>query len=82
MRAACTGSAGGLRVSRQNLPDNRQTRIGPRSAQTEAIFKDFTARKTATQARLKSQHQVLKEAERMNKALKAGRVPSKVVAVL
>jgi hypothetical protein len=66
----------------KTLPDNRQTRIGPRSARTEAIFKDFTERKTAIEARLKSLQQALKEAGRLNKALKAGRVPSKVVAVL
>ncbi|MDP3709544.1 MAG: GSU2403 family nucleotidyltransferase fold protein [Polaromonas sp.] len=66
----------------KTLPDNRQTRIGPRSAKTEAIFKDFTERKTAIEARLKSLREALKEAERLNKALKAGRVPSKVVAVL
>ena len=66
----------------KTLPDNRQTRIGPRSAKTEAIFKDFTERKTAIEARLKSLQEALKEAERLNKALKAGRVPSKVVAVL
>lgn len=63
-------------------PDNRQTRIGSRSAETEAIFKDFTERKRTIEARLKSLQQALKEAERLNKALKAGRVPSKVVAVL
>ena len=66
----------------KTLPDNRQTRIGPRAAKTEAIFKDFTERKTAIEARLKSLQGALKEAERLNKAVKAGRVPSKVVAVL
>ena len=66
----------------KTLPDNRQNRIGPRSAKTEAIFNDFTGRKTAIEARLKSLQAALKEAERLNKAVKAGRVPSKVVAVL
>ena len=66
----------------KTLPDNRQNRIGPRSAKTEAIFKNFTGRKTAIEARLKSLQAALKEAERLNKAVKAGRVPSKVVAVL
>ena len=66
----------------KTLPDNRQKRIDPRSAKTEAIFKDFTERKTEIEARLKSLQGALKEAERLNKALKAGRVPSKVVAVL
>jgi hypothetical protein len=82
--------AGGMYWKRQGdyeylvktLPDNRQTRIGPRSSQTEAIFRDFTERKTAIEARLKSLQQAVKQAERLNKALKACRVPSKVVAVL
>ncbi|MDP3135826.1 MAG: GSU2403 family nucleotidyltransferase fold protein [Burkholderiaceae bacterium] len=66
----------------KTLPDNRQTRIGPRAARTEAIYKDFTERKASIEARLKSLQEALKEAERLNKAVKAGRVPSKVVAVL
>ena len=82
--------AGGMYWKRQGdyeylvktSPDNRQTRIGPRAAKTEAIFKEFTDRKAATETRLKSLQEALKEAERLNKALKAGRVPSKVVAVL
>lgn len=66
----------------KTLPDNRQTRIGPRSVETEAIFKDFTGRKTTIEERLKSLQDALKETERLNKALKAGRVPAKVVAIL
>jgi hypothetical protein len=62
--------------------DNRQRRIGPRSAETERLIEDFGNRKTAVEARLKSLRDALKDAERLNKALKVGRVPSTVLAVL
>lgn len=62
--------------------DNRQRRIGPRSPETEQIHADFTSRKRETEARLKSLRTALTDAERMNKALKAGRTPALVVALL
>lgn len=82
--------AGGMYWKRQKdyqylvktQPDNRQQRIGPRSPETERIFEEFTARKSEVEARLKSLRGALKDAERLNKALKAGRVPSMVVSVL
>jgi hypothetical protein len=63
-------------------PDNRQRRIGPRSPESEKVHKEFTARKHELEARLKALREALKDAERLNKALKAGRVPSIVVSVL
>jgi hypothetical protein len=66
----------------KTTPDNRQHRLGPRSAETERIHDEFTAAKSAAEARLKSLKQALVEAERLNKALKAGRVPAMVVSVL
>ena len=82
--------AGGMYWKRQKdyqylvktQPDNRQQRIGPRSPETERIFEEFTARKSEVEARLKSLKGALNDAERLNKALKAGRVPSMVVSVL
>lgn len=82
--------AGGMYWKRQQgyqylvktQPDNRQQRIGPRTPETERIFEEFTARKSEIEARLKSLKGALTDAERMNKALKAGRVPSMVVSVL
>lgn len=82
--------AGGMYWKRQQdyqylvktAPDNRQHRIGPRTPETERIFAEFCARKAETEARLKSIKAALAESERMNKALKAGRVSSLVVAVL
>ena len=63
-------------------PNNRQERLGRRSAETERIFEAFTRRKQGTEARRKSLAQALVAAERLNKAVKAGRVPAKVIAVL
>jgi len=82
--------AGGMYWKRQQgyqylvktTPDNRQHRIGPRSPETERIFEEFSARKSQLEARLKSLKATLTDAERMNKALKAGRVPAIVVSVL
>lgn len=63
-------------------PDNRQQRLGPRSPDTERIYHAFTQRKREAESRLKSLAEALREAERLNKAVKAGRVPSLVVSLL
>ena len=59
-----------------------QERLGSRSAETERIFVEYTSRKQALESRLTSLRDALTEAERMNKALKAGRTPNLVVDVL
>ncbi len=82
--------AGGMYWKRQagyeylvkTSPDNRQKRLGPRSPESEAIYLEFTTHKRALEARLASLRGQLADAERLNKALKAGRVPSMVVSVL
>lgn len=73
---------GGYQYLVKTLPDNRQERIGPRSPETERIYEEFTTRKSAVEARFKSLRTTLKDSERLNKALKVGRVPSMVVSVL
>lgn len=60
----------------------KQERMGPRSPQTELIFQQFTAQKAAAEARLGALTNALLEAQRLNKALKVGRVPSLVVDIL
>lgn len=62
--------------------DNRQRRLGARSPETERVYETFTARKRGLDERLRSLRSALADAERMNKALKVGRVPSLVVSVL
>ena len=59
-----------------------QERLGRRSEPTERIFAEFTSRKQALESRLASLREALTEAERMNKALKAGRTPNLAVEVL
>lgn len=66
----------------KTMPDNRQKCIGARSAETEAIYDEFVARKTEAEARLASLREAVRKAERLNKALKVGRVPALVVSVL
>jgi hypothetical protein len=82
--------AGGMYWKRQDgyeylvktSTDNRQKRLGTRSPQSEKIYLEFTNHKRELEARLSSLRGQLKDAERLNKALKAGRVPSTVVLVL
>lgn len=82
--------AGGMYWKRQGdyeylvktAPDNRQQRLGPRSPDTERTYEAFTVRKREAEARLKSLRDALKEAERLNKAVKVGRVPAMVVTLL
>ncbi|WP_137896155.1 GSU2403 family nucleotidyltransferase fold protein [Ramlibacter sp. 2FC] len=66
----------------KTAPDNRQQRLGPRSPETLRTYEAFTTRKRETEARLRSLRDALKEAERLNKAVKAGRAPSLMVALL
>jgi hypothetical protein len=61
---------------------NKQERVGARSSQTEAIYKEFHKNKAAKEARLSSLTQALTQAQRQNKALKVGRTPELVVKLL
>jgi hypothetical protein len=74
---------GGYEYLIKTRPRRRsQERLGARSSQTEAIFDDYTKRKSALESRLHSLRDALTEAERLNKALKAGRTPDLVVRLL
>lgn len=82
--------AGGMYWKRQGeheypvktAPNNRQKRSGKRTPESEQIYQEFTTRKRELEARLASLREQLRDAERLNKALKAGRVPTTVVSVL
>src|SRR5262245_17238545 len=63
-------------------PDGLQRRIGRRSPETEPTYTTFTRKKAESEDRLRSLRAALKDSERLNKALKVGRVPSPVLAVL
>lgn len=61
---------------------SKQERMGARSAQTEKIYEEFHKHKAAKESRLASLTAALIETQRQNKALKAGRTPEIVVALL
>lgn len=62
--------------------NNRQQRLGPRSPETAQTYAAFSRGKQAAQVRLQALRTALREAERLNKAVKVGRVPSIVVTLL
>ena len=90
VKARARAYSGGMYWKRQGeyeylvktLPDNRQSRIGARSPQTEIAYTEFSTRKAELEGRLKALRATLNEAERMNKAVKAGRTPALVVSLL
>jgi hypothetical protein len=90
VQASARPYAGGMYWKRQGeyeylvktAPNNRQKRLGARSPEAEAIYAEFTSRKTELEARLASLRAQLADAQRLNKALRAGRVPNMVVSVL
>lgn len=66
----------------KTAPDNRQQRLGPRSEDTERVHEAFMRKKREVESRLSSLRETLKECERLNKAVKAGRLPNWVVSLL
>ncbi len=62
--------------------NSAQKSLGQRSAETEAIFSNFMARKQSVEERLKALKSQLATQQRLNRALRVGRVPNVVVGVL
>lgn len=62
--------------------DNSQKSLGPRSAETEAIYDKFMARKTASAQRLTGLRQSLQLHQKLNRAHRVGRTPDIVVSIL
>lgn len=62
--------------------DNRQQRLGTRSPETKEIHDTFVARKQVAMSRLASLRATLEEAQRLNRAMRAGRVPDIIGALL
>lgn len=62
--------------------NSAQKSLGPRSAETEAIYANFMARKKSAEERLKALKVQLATQQRLNRALRVGRVPNVVVGVL
>lgn len=59
-----------------------QKSLGPRSAETEAMYASFMARKKSAKVRQKALKAQLTTQQRLNRALRVGRVPNVVVGVL
>lgn len=59
-----------------------QKSLGPRTPQTEAIFERFKLRKEQTQSRLAALQDAAHHQQRLNKALRVGRVPGIVIKTL
>lgn len=59
-----------------------QKSLGLRGTETEAIYASFMARKQAAEERLKALKAQLATQQRLNRALRVGRVPNVVVGVL
>lgn len=63
-------------------PSNSQKSLGPRSPDTEDIYRKFTERKTNVEARVKSLAAQLGVHKRLNRALFVGRAPQMLVNIL
>ncbi len=63
-------------------PAGNEKSLGPRSAQTEAMYASFRDRKAMAQARLSGLKAALATHKRMNRALRVGRVAPLVVQIL
>lgn len=61
---------------------NSQKSLGPRSAETEAIYQKFTARKADAEQRLTDLSIELVRHQRMNRALHVGHAPKLLVEIL
>lgn len=66
----------------KTLPDNRQQRLGRRSADTEDTYEKFMARRAQVRTRLASLKAELVKAVKLNRALGAGRAPNLMVRIL
>ena len=56
--------------------------LGPRSVETQARFEAFTAQKYKLESRFKTLRETVETSQRVNKAVRAGSVPSAVIEVL
>lgn len=60
----------------------KQERIGRRTTETERVYAEFHQRKQALEPRLRSLEAQLVTAQRLNRAVRAGRVPAIVIDIL
>ena len=63
-------------------PTGGQKGLGRRSSETEAMFESFTAKKQTAEERLAALKTTVARHERLNRALRVGRMPNIAVAIL
>jgi len=56
--------------------------LGPRSTETERVFSEFRKKKAESAQRLKTLSEAMRKQERINVALRIGRTPNVVIAIL
>jgi hypothetical protein len=66
----------------RTTPAGAETSLGPRSAETEVIYQRFTQRKRESVERVSGLKTALEQHQRLNRALRVGRVDPLVVALL
>ena len=66
----------------RTTPAGAETSLGARTPETQAIYEKFTQRKQESSARLTGLKAALDQQQRMNRALRVGRVEPLVVALL
>ena len=66
----------------RTTPAGAETSLGPRAPETEAIYERFTQRKRESTERVAGLKAALEQNQRMNRALRVGRVDPLVVALL
>lgn len=63
-------------------PDSKQRSLGPESEKTRETYERFMTRKAQVEQRLKDLREQLNTTRRMNRALRVGRTPDVLVAIL
>lgn len=63
-------------------PSGGHKSLGRRSADTEKIYESFTSQKEASRQRVSALQEALSRHERLNRALRVGRMPTIAVAIL
>ena len=73
---------GGYEYLLKTKTRGKQERVGKRGEETDRIYAEFHQRKQALEPRLKSLQAQLATAQRLNRAVRAGRVPAIVIDIL
>ena len=66
----------------RTTPAGAETSLGPRTPKTEAMFEKFTQRKRSSAERVSGLQTALEQHQRLNRALRVGRVDPLVIALL